>query len=240
LHVSGERDAILLIRARTPLLVFPVKFPIQGLGSCGHLVQDPEMPLAILEFGIDNQTVKAFLGRDGKEFAREGGVFFAGKSEFEDDPFYFILRCLDSLADLDLLSPGQQRERTHLLQIDAQWIVSQTASASRVCGLNVSCFLPLRIGHLREAAVLSAAITERPAGPWNFGRWQRRSLPTGIDLEKFSGPCGAMSEGADWGSHTFFHLRIRTTAGPQLANPSAQPLFFSSRFGEITPAGTAA
>jgi len=74
-------------------------------------------------FFVQDDPVKAFFGRLGKELFRKGDVFLPGKAEAMNDVFDLALGMLNTFGNFDLLFASEQRNLSHLLEIHPNRIV---------------------------------------------------------------------------------------------------------------------
>jgi hypothetical protein len=88
-----------------------------------ELVQILEVLLAIGDFFVNNDAVKALLGRLGQQFFRNGDVLLRREAEAVNNALHLHLRVLNLFADLDFLLARQQGNLAHLVHVHPHRVI---------------------------------------------------------------------------------------------------------------------
>ena len=103
--------------------VLVVHLLVQGADVFEQFAQILQMLLPPLGLLVNDDPVKAFLGRLGNEFFGQGDVLLAGEAKAVNNAFDLVLRLFDALGDFDLLLACQQRDLAHLFEVHPHRVI---------------------------------------------------------------------------------------------------------------------
>ena len=112
-----------------PNIVFVVHLGIEHPNLLDQAPQFPQVRFAVGDLLVHHNTVESFLGRLGQEFLSDGNVLLGRKTEAIDQARDIAFSFLDTLANLDLLLPGEQRHFAHLVHVHPHRVVQNLQSA---------------------------------------------------------------------------------------------------------------
>ncbi len=155
-------------RGALPFRVKLVHLLVQLADLADQPAQLAQMRVAAVDFLVENDAVKAFLGGLGHQFFRERNVFLAGETEAVDDIFNFVFRVLDALGDFHFLFAGEQGHLAHLLEIHADRIIENIEAAFILLFLRLRLLDAIDLGLVDnfdfEVAELDVNVVEFLAG----------------------------------------------------------------------------
>ena len=127
-------------RGALPFGVKLVDVLVELADVADQAAQFAQVGVAAVDFLVENDAVKAFLGRLGNQFFRKGDVFLAGETEAVDDIFDFVFGVLDALGDFDFLFACEERHLAHLLEIHADRIIENVEAGFILLFLGLGLF----------------------------------------------------------------------------------------------------
>ena len=116
------------------------------------------MARAAVDQLVNDDPVKALLGRHGQQLLRQRQVLFAGEAKAVDDPPRLLFRGFDALANLHLLLARQQRHLAHLPQIHPHRIIQNVVAAPFLLFVRLGPPAPLHLGGVDDLNLQGAQL----------------------------------------------------------------------------------